>query len=466
MDHNSCNRALMDTSDPAALDVEALRSDLLLHAGSSEDCSSTQRQVVTWMRWMLAGPDWRCCGCGRSAHAAMISARIWASSCAVFGFSIGYLARAKQDFDFRDARMPVSWNVLGYILEGLAFVTGVVMMEVTVTMAQKLSHSGAVKATEAGQIDDAISLSYGSNANISSRDFLGTILTSVISGEAQRSVKRQVFSSMSSIVLMFTCYFWVAALFLGPTLHSSADAGYDSVEMMKLLAMISAPMTIIVMAGWGIFINVPRIIVADHVQRAADSVRVINFDPTKSDHLDEVNVMFAEVVKSHEKMVRLSSLLAPAITVTFYMPVSFALYFVAMGLAPRGEGSEADWIDEKYPRRWFIFEAMSMWLIITAPFAALSTSTDACDLLLDALTANINVRFPSESGCAGSSLASPRDLIRIMGVRDYFNGLNRNQGVGFMWRGVRVSTQLVRKVWLFGVVVLLVWLWCSSKLSR
>jgi hypothetical protein len=456
--NSSCDSAFMDASDPT-VDVEALRSDLLLRA-NSEDCSSTQRQVVTWMRWMLAGPYWRSCGGGQSARTAAISTRIWASSCAVFGFAIGHLARTQQNFDFRDHRIPASWNVLGYVLQGLAFVTGVVMMEVTVTMAQKLSHSGAIRATETAHIEHQpehqTNSLFSPNEDTSSRDFLGIILTSSISDEAQRSVKQVVFIQMAQISLMFMCYVWIAAAFLTPISQSDSDVDFD-VGIAKLLAVTCAPMTIIVLAGWGMFVNVPRIIVSDHVKRAAECVRVIKFRPNKADHVDEANVMFAAVVNSHERMVRLSSLLAPAVTIGFYMPVSFALYFLAMATVPRGE--PADWIDDKYPRSWFIIEAMSMWLIIVLPFAALSTSTDACDQLLSALTVNINVRCRSEYRRTGSSLASPRDLIRISGIRDYFKGLNRDQGMGFTWRGVRVSTQLVRKVSLFGVVVLFVWLW-------
>ena len=447
-----------------ALDMEALRSGLLLRS-DSENCSSTQRQVVTWMRWMLAGPDWRCGGDRRARSTTAISARIWASSCAVFGIAIGHIARATQEIDFGDNPVPLWWDVLGYILQGLASCSGVVMMEVTSSIAGKLSHSGVFTgAGGASELDDAIHVSDGHDANGSSMDFLGTVLTSRISANAQRDVKRMVFLCIANIVLLCAVYVSLIAIFVSATKEPNAEAGADFVvQVCQFLALICAPIQIIVMTGWGIFLNVPRIIVTDHIRHAVECVRAIKFDPSKPDHMDEVNLMFAAVVSSHERMVRLSSLLAPAITVNFFIPSSFALYFIAMGAAPRGEGSYADWINDQYPRPWFILEATSMWLIMVGPFVVLSSSTAACDQLVDAVTVNINVRCADAGG--ECNLAHPRDLIRMKGVRDYFRGLNRNQGVGFTFRGVRVSPRIVRKISLSGSAVLLVWLWFASKID-
>ena len=445
-----------------ALDMEALRSGLLLRS-DSENCSSTQRQVVTWMRWMLSGPDWHRGG-GRRARTTAASARIWASSCAVFGITTGYLARAYQEFNFGDNPIPVWWNVLGYTLQGLASFSGVVMMEVTSSIAGRLSHSGVFTGSRASGLDDAINASSGHDANGSNMDFLGTVLTSRISDNAQRDVKRMVFFCIANIVSLFVGFVAIIAVFVSSTQEFNAEADTDFVlQMCQFLAVICAPIQIIVMAGWGIFLNVPRVIVVDHIRHAAECVRSIKFDPSKPDHKDEVNVMFFAVVSSHERMVRLSSLLAPAITVNFFIPASFALYFIAMGTVPRGEGTEADWINDQYPRPWFILEATCMWLIIVGPFVVLSSSTAACDELVAAVTSNINIRCAvADREC---SLAPPRDLIRMQGVRDYFRGLNRNQGVGFTWRGVRVSPRIVRKISLSGCAALLVWLWFAWNID-
>ena len=248
-------------------------------------------------------------------------------------------------------------------------------------------------------------------------------------------------------------------------LTSGVDLGADLMAAYACMMIVWMPV-LLIFAGWLLFFQVPMIVVGDHIARITSGVRAL------STHSRPINfdALTRSVCHAHDLTRHLSALLAPLLKTVVLLSGLMAEHFTLLAIAPRhGIGPEV------LPERWhFATAAMVCVLAVGWPLSAAAVTTRECVRLTTAISAlrvrNLDMRrkdngdgtlaldingmlnnrqsltlrsrsAPTEPAAdKGPHLATMEELAQIEALLNYVRGLNRGQGIGFVFLHTIITT--------------------------
>ena len=301
--------------------------------------------------------------------------------------------------------------------------------------------------------------------------YLSKLLHSEVSRSVYTQIDRRTRLCFAQATLLVVALISLPMRTAITALTSGVELGADLWASYVCMMVVWVPV-LFIFAGWLLFFQVPMIVVGDHIARIASGVQAL------SRHSRPINfdALTRSVCHAHDLQRHLSALLAPLLKTVVLLACLMAEHFTLLAIAPRrGIGPAV------LPQRWhFAIAAMLFVLALGWPLRGAAATTRECAQLTTAISAlrvrnldtrregmsmdgMFNIHGPvssmdgalnnrqsltlrsrsSPTGAAadhGPHLATMEELAQIEALLDYVRGLNRGQGIGFVFWNTTITT--------------------------
>ena len=348
---------------------------------------------------------------------------------------------------------PPIWSNINLVVQVVFFVTGLVQAECVMVMAEAAVPPASGPKTRSAK-------------------FLAKLLSMPVSREVERRIRAHVVRGRVLGVLGLSCvllgarlpmYQYLLETFWGQ--HENDACVQRCVRSWEyvngLLSLVATlPMMQSFILGTYFFLNIPSAIVCDDIERRAAWVRRLSRRKTRGPECWDV--VMGHVQNANESTTKLTALvMAPVHAIVGSSAIIIMALFVLGNVLPRPVNAElylglSSW---RQPIAGTTLYACFVWWLLSAGARA----SDSCDLLFDAVSSLHRKELVGsrrvDRGTLGRrrsvEMEKPENLIRVEGIRDYCQGLNRGQGLGFIMGGTRMTTGKLPSLILRGVATLI-----------